>query len=85
MSQGVVLTAGQPENNSAVVGTVAEATGRGKCIRPSAPRAAKTAKYRSSPATGDRYIAQTATLRLGGRDNGKQLASDPTNRFEGLG
>ena len=74
MSQGVVLTAGQPENNSAVVGTVAEATNvRGKCIRPSAPRAAKTAKYRSSPATGDLCIALTATPLQGDR----QLSSEP--------
>jgi len=73
MSLGVVLTAGQPENNSAVVGTVAEATGRGKCIRPSAPRAAKTAKYRSSPATGDLCIALTATPPQGDR----QLSSEP--------
>ena len=65
MNLAVVLTAEQPENNSAVVGTVAEATGRGKCIPPSAPLAAKTAKYRSSPETGDPCTARTATLRLG--------------------
>jgi len=73
MSQGVVLTAGQPENNSAVVGTVAEATGRGKCIPPSAPRAAKTAKYRSSHATGDPFTARTATPLKGDR----YLSSEP--------
>ena len=66
MNLAVVLTAEQPENNSAVVGTVAEATGRGKCIPPAAPLAAKTAKYRSSHATGDPFTARTVTLRLGG-------------------
>jgi len=66
MNLAVVLTAEQPEDNSALVGTVAEATGGGKCIRPSAPLAAKTARYRSSPETVDLYTARTATLRLGG-------------------
>lgn len=68
MNPTVVLTAEQPEGNSAlvVVGTVAEATGRGKCIRPSAPLAAKTAKYPSSPETVDLSTARNATVRLGG-------------------
>ena len=83
MNLAVVLTAEQPENNSAVVGTVAEATGRGKCIPPSAPLAAKTAKYRSSPETGDPCTARTATLKRGSRDNGKQLASGPQIALRG--
>jgi hypothetical protein len=66
MNLAVVLTAEQPEDNSAmVVGTVAGATGGGKCIQLSVPLAAKTAKYRSSPETGDPCTARTATLRLG--------------------
>ena len=86
MSQGVVLTAGRPENNSAVVGTVAEATNvRGKCIPLSAPLVAKIARYPSSHETGDRCTALTATLKRGGRENGKQLAPDPPNHFDGLG
>ncbi len=79
MSQGAVLTAGQPENCSAAVGTAAAAAAaedtdsRGKCIRPSAPRAAKTAKYRSSHATGDPFTARTATPLKGDR----YLSSEP--------
>ncbi len=73
MNLAVVLTAEQPENNSAVVGTVAEATSRGKCIPPSAPRAAKTARYPSSPEMGDRCTALTATPLKGDR----QLSSKP--------
>jgi len=65
MNLAVALTAEQPEDNSAMVGTVAEATGGGKCIQQSVPLAAKTAKYRSSPETGDPCTARTATLRLG--------------------
>ena len=66
MNLAAVLTAEQPEDNSVLVGTVAEATGPGKCIRPSALLVAKTAKYRSSPETGDPCTARTATLRLSG-------------------
>jgi hypothetical protein len=84
MSQGVVLTAGQPENNSAVVvGTVAEATSGGKCIQPSAPPVAKTVKYRSNPETGDPCTARNATLNRGSRENGKQLASVPQIALRG--
>jgi len=66
MNLAVVLTAEQPEDNSALVGTVAEATGGGKCTRLSAPLAAKTAKYPSSPETVDLSTARTATVRSGG-------------------
>jgi len=66
MNLAVVLTAEQPEDSSALVGTVAEATGGGKCTRPFAPLAAKTAKYRSSPETVDLSTARTATVRLSG-------------------
>jgi len=38
----------------------------GKCTRPFAPLAAKTAKYRSSPETVDLSTARTATVRLSG-------------------
>jgi len=77
MSQGVVLTAGQPENNSAaVMGIVAEATdSKEKCTLLYAPLAAKTPRYPSNRETGDRFIALTATPRRGARDNRKQLAS----------
>lgn len=69
MSPGVVLTAAQPENNSAVVGMAAEATdSREKCIPLYAPLAAKAPRSPSSPETGGRCTALTATLKRGGRD-----------------
>jgi hypothetical protein len=75
MNPGVVLTAGQPENNSAVavvVGIAAEAAeatdSRGKCTLLYVPLAAKAPRYPSSPETGDRCTALTATLKRGGRD-----------------
>ena len=76
MSPGVVLTAGQPENNSAVVVIAAEAPdSQGKCSLLYAPLAVKAPRYPSSRETGDRFIALTATPSRGGRDNRKQLAS----------
>lgn len=78
MSRGVVLTAEQPENNSAVVVIAAEARdSQGKCTLLYAPLAAKTPRYPSSRETGDRFIALTAIPSRGGRDNLKQLASVP--------
>jgi hypothetical protein len=70
MNPGVVLTAEQPENNSAVVGmATAEATdSREKCILLYAPLAAKAPRSPSSPETGGRCTALTATLKRGGRD-----------------
>ena len=74
MSPGVVLTAEQPENNSAVVvvGIAAEAAeatdSRGKCFLLYVPLAVKAPRYPSSPETGDRCTALTATLKRGGRD-----------------
>jgi hypothetical protein len=73
MSPGVVLTAEQPENNSAVaVGIAAEAAeatdSRGKCSLLYVPLAAKAPRYPSSPETGDRCTALTATRKRSGRD-----------------
>ena len=72
MSPGAVLTAEQPENNSAVAeaGIAAEAAtdSRGKCTLLYVPLAAKAPRYPSSPETGDRCTALTATLKRGGRD-----------------
>ena len=76
MNPGVVLTAGQPENNSAVaVGIAAEAAeaaeatdSRGKCTLLYVPLAARAPRYPSSPETGDRCIALTATPKRSGRD-----------------
>ena len=77
MNPGVVLTAGQPENNSAVVVVVvgiaveaaAEATdSRGKCTLLYVPLAARAPRYPSSPETGDRCTALTATPKRSGRD-----------------
>jgi hypothetical protein len=74
MIPGVVLTAGQPENNSAVTGMVAETAeatdSRGKCILLFVPLAAKVPRYPSSPERGDRCTAPTATQKRGGRDKG---------------
>lgn len=79
MSRVVVLTAGLPENSSAVAtGIAAEATdNNGKCTLLFALLAAKTPRYPSSRETGDQCIALTATPRRGGRDYWKQLASGP--------
>ena len=59
----------QPRNSSAVVGMAAGIAtaikGREKCILLSAPLAGKTPRYLSSPETGDRCTAATATLKLG--------------------
>ena len=75
MNPGVVLTAGQPENNSAVAVVVgiaaeaAEATGsRGECTLLYVPLAARAPRYPSSPETGDRCTALTATPKRSGRD-----------------
>jgi hypothetical protein len=73
MNPGVVLTAGQPENNSAVaVGIAAEAAeatdSRGKCTLLYVPLAARAPRYPSSPETGDRCTALTATPKRSGRD-----------------
>jgi hypothetical protein len=71
MNPGVVLTAEQPENNSAVVVGIAAAgatDSRGKCSLLYAPLAAKVPRYPSSPETGGRCTALTATLKRGGRD-----------------
>jgi len=73
MSPGVVLTAEQPENNSAVVAEAGIAAAvatdsRGKCTLLYVPLAAKAPRYPSSPETGDRCTALTATLKRGGRD-----------------
>jgi hypothetical protein len=77
MIQGVVLTAVQPEKYSAAamgMATAAEATAatdsREKCTLLYVPRAARTPKCPSSPETGARCTAPTATLSRGGRDKG---------------
>jgi len=77
MSPGVVLTAEQPENNSAVVGIVAEAEAEaeaidssGKCSLLYAPLAAKAPRSPSSPEAGDRCTVLIATLKRGARDKG---------------
>ena len=73
MSPGVVPTAGQSKNKSAVAGMAVEveATGsRGKCTLQYAPLAARTPRSPSSPETGARCTALTATLNRGGRDKG---------------
>jgi hypothetical protein len=74
MSPGVVPTAGKPEKYSEVAGMVAvEAEAidsRGKCIQLYAPLAARTPRSPSSPETGARCTALTATLNRGGRDKG---------------
>ena len=73
MSLGVVLTAVQPENNSAEMGmaTGAEAIdSREKCIRLYAHLVARTPRYLSNLETGGRCTALTATLKRGGRDKG---------------
>jgi len=72
MSPGVVLTAEQPENNSAVaeagIAAAVATDSRGKCTLLYVPLAAKAPRYPSSPETGDRCTALTATLKRGGRD-----------------
>ena len=69
MSRGVVLTAEQPGNNSAVVvGMVVgvEAIGSSvRCILLYAPLAARTPRSPSSLETGGRCTALTATLKRG--------------------
>ena len=73
MSPGVVLTAGQPKNKSAVAGMAVEAEAtdsRGKCTLQYAPLAARTPRSPSSPETGARCTAPTATQKRGGRDKG---------------
>ncbi len=67
MSPSVVLTAEQPENDSAS-GAMAKDTERGRCILLSAPLAAKTARCHSSPEAADRCTARIATPPLGGSD-----------------
>jgi len=73
-SPGVVLTAGQSRNKSAVAGMVAvEAEAidsRGKCTLQYAPLAARTPRSPSSHETGARCTALTATQNRGGRDKG---------------
>jgi len=71
MSLAVVLTAGQPENNSAVVveamvaeAMVAEATGsREKCTLLCALPVEKIPRCRSNREMGDQCTAATATQR----------------------
>jgi hypothetical protein len=79
MSRDVVLTAGQPENSSAVVVMVdmaaAADTDKGKCILLCAPLAARAHRYPSSHEAAGQCTALTAIPKSGGRDNGKQLAS----------
>jgi hypothetical protein len=72
MSPGVVLSAGQPEKYSEVAGMVAAEAidSRGKCTLQYAPLAARTPRSPSSPETGARCTALTATLNRGGRDKG---------------
>jgi hypothetical protein len=76
MSPGVVLSAGQPEKYSEVAGMVAveaEAEAidsREKCLQLYVPLAVRTPRYPSSPETGARCTALTATLKRSGRDNG---------------
>ena len=68
-SPGVVPTAEQRGNSNVVVRVVAgiatAINGRGKCILLFAPLVAKTPRYLSSPETGDRCTAATATLQSG--------------------
>jgi len=71
MSPGVVPTAGQPKNKSAVVGMAVEVEAtdsREKCILLFAPLVARTPRYRSSPERGARCTALTATQKRSGRD-----------------
>lgn len=68
MSRGGALTAGLPENDSAPTGAVAEATEKGKCIRPCAPLAAKIARCRSSQEAVGPCTARTASVPPGGSD-----------------
>jgi hypothetical protein len=74
MSPGVVLSAGKPEKYSEVAGMVAvevEATdSRGKCIQLYVPLAVRTPRSPSSPETGARCTALTATQKRSGRDKG---------------
>jgi len=73
MSPGVVLTAGQSKNKTAVedIAVEVEATdSRGKCILLCVPLAARTPRSPSSPETGARCTALTATLKRSGRDKG---------------
>jgi len=74
MSPGVVPTAGQSKNKSAVAGMAAveaEATdSRGKCTLQYAPLAARPPRSPSSPDRGDRCTALTATQKRSGRDKG---------------
>jgi len=76
MSPGVVLSAGQPENNSAVTDMAAETAAtaaidsREKCTLLYARLAARTPRYPSNPEAGARCIALTATQNRGGRIRG---------------
>jgi len=63
MSRGVVLTAAQPGNNSAVVGMEAD-TGKGRCIRLFVPPVERIVRCLSNPGTDDPYTARTATLQI---------------------
>ena len=72
MNPNVVLSVERPGKDSAevrlvVVAGIAEATdGSGKCFLRSVPLVAKIPRYLSSPETGDRCTARTATLALSG-------------------
>jgi hypothetical protein len=73
MSPGVVPTAGQPKNKSAVAGMAVEVEAtdsRGKCTLQYAPLAAPTPRSLSSPETGAGCTALTATQKRSGRDKG---------------
>jgi hypothetical protein len=80
MSPGVVPPAGQSKNKSAVAGMAVEVEGmaaeveatdsRGKCTLQYAPLAARTPRSPSSPETGARCTALTATQKRSGRDKG---------------
>ena len=74
MSPGVVPSAGQPENNSAVTAMAAETAAaidsKEKCTLLCAHLAARTPRYPSNPEPGARCTALTATQNRGGRIKG---------------
>jgi hypothetical protein len=67
MSPGVVLIAGQSENNSAAAMVAEAPDSGGKCILLYAPLVAEAPRSPLSPETDDQCTALIATLRQGGR------------------
>ena len=71
MNPDVVRIAGQPENSAtrAAVMAVVEAIARGKCIRPLALLAVRTARCRSSRGTAGRFTVRSVTPAAGAKKN----------------